>query len=152
MCGAQFGSGECSWLFSAVFYSWLCFTRQTVARNNADSLINKFTIQAGYTKGCKVCVYVCEREKEHTVFTTMPLTTTTFSLVLQVKSKQERDLKVKTFAPPYVCRIQIPYLNLTFFFSPNIVECLFGLVSYITDKNKFKKSKKHYMTLRFCLI
>lgn len=89
------------------------FSRQTVEWNNADSLINKFTIQAGETKGCKACV--CERE--HTVFfTAMLITTITLSLLLQVKSKQEGDLKVKTFAPPYVCTIQI-CICVDFFFS-----------------------------------
>lgn len=38
---------------------------------------------------------------------------TTLCSVLQVKNKQEKDLKVKTFAPPYVCRISciFPLLN-----------------------------------------
>lgn len=60
----QFGTGECGWLFS-VFYSRVCFTLQSVERNNVDSLINKFTIQAAIVKGVK---HVCVTEGVHSFY------------------------------------------------------------------------------------
>ena len=81
MCGAQSGTGESSWLFTVIFYSWLCFTGQTAERNNADSLINTFTIQAATLKGVEV--FVCVKESEQTDFTAMSLTTRFFAVTGQ---------------------------------------------------------------------
>lgn len=66
MCWPQFGTGEYSWPFTVVFYSRLSYTRQTVETNNADSLINKFTIQAATLQSVKQ------------VFMAMPVTTAKF--------------------------------------------------------------------------
>lgn len=92
MCGAQFGSGECSWLFSAVFSSRLCFTGQTV-RNNADSLIYKFTIQAEATLKDVNRVYLCASEIERHksfVFTVMcPTSTNSYFFITGKKQTGE---------------------------------------------------------------
>lgn len=45
---------------AVVFYGWLSSTRQAVETNNADRLINKFTIQAA-TLRCVKCGYAWKR-------------------------------------------------------------------------------------------
>lgn len=97
MCWSQFGSGGCSCSFSQTFAFFFFFAfvyllawrQETAETHNTDGLINRSTIQS------EKCEW---KEKTTPPFTAMPL------LLLQVKSKQESDLKVKTFAPPYVRR------------------------------------------------
>lgn len=140
MCRPQSGAGECSWPFTVVLYSCLSFTRRTVETNNADSLINKFTIQAAALRSVNGCAW----KRVSTQFLVPRLLQQPKSFLLQVKSKQESDLKVKTFAPPYVCRIHVLYLHLTVF-PPKVGDFLVAL-----HENTFP----HILSeiLPFCII